>query len=154
MQINARVDYALRAVIGVACAEDAVRKREIAIEQDIPERFLEQILAQLVRSGILVGTRGPQGGYALVRPAAQISVADIVRAIDGPLAAVRGLPPEDVEYVDNARALRDLWVALRASIRSILEETTIDDLVRGRLPDDVQELLMPPDVWHRRGLER
>jgi len=151
MQVNARLDYALRAVIEVARSETVVRKKELSERQDIPERFLEQILAQLVRSGILLGTRGPQGGYGMARPPERVAVADVVRAIDGPLAAVRGLPPEDAEYPESAAVLRDLWVALRASIRSVLEETTIADLAQGRLPEDLHDLLDAPDAWRRRG---
>jgi Rrf2 family protein len=150
VQVNARVDYAVRAVVEVAIADGIVRKKELSDRQDIPERFLENILAQLVRTGILVGTRGPQGGYALGRDAASVSVADIVRAIDGPLAAVRGVPPERLEYADAARPLKDVWIALRASIRAVLEETTIQDIVNGSLPSEVTSLLDQPGAWERR----
>lgn len=154
MQVNARVDYALQAVIEIARSDAIVPKKVLSERNDIPARFLEQILAQLVRSGILIGSRGPQGGYELAREAANVSVADVVRAIDGPLAAVRGLPPESLVYSDGMSALRDLWVALRASMRHVLENTTIADLAAGELPDEVRDVLAEPGAWRRRGLGR
>jgi len=154
MQVNARVDYALQAIIEIARAGAVVPRKTLTARHEIPARFLEQILAQLVRSGILVGTRGPQGGYELARAPDEISVADVVRAIDGPLAAVRGLPPEKLEYPGGADILRELWVALRASMRHVLEATTVADLAGGVLPDDVRDVLAEPDAWRRRGMPR
>ncbi len=150
MQVTARVDYALRAVIGIGRHGGVMRKSELAAGEQIPSRFLEQILAELVRSGILIGSRGPSGGYQLARPASEITVADVVRAIDGPLAGVRGTPPEELDYPQPSAALRGLWVALRASMRAVLEETTIANLVDDDLPADVRDLLDQPGAWKRR----
>lgn len=150
MQVTARVDYALRAVVGIARHDGVMRKTDLATAEAIPARFLEQILAVLVRSGILIGSRGASGGYQLARPGSEISVADVVRAIDGPLAGVRGTSPEQLDYPPQSSAVRDLWVALRASMRVVLEETTIDNLVSDELPDAVRSLLDQPGAWKRR----
>ncbi|MFT4122497.1 MAG: Rrf2 family transcriptional regulator [Microbacteriaceae bacterium] len=151
MQVNARVDYAIRAVVEVAASGgELVRKRRLSEAQEIPERFLENILAQLVRTRILAASRGPQGGYTLERDAVDITIADIVRAVDGPLAAVRGIPPERLEYPQSSAVLRDVWVAVRSALRTVLERVTIDDLVRGELPEDVRELVSQPGAWERR----
>lgn len=150
MQINASVDYAVRAVVEIASSSDVVRKKDLVSAQDMPTRFLENILAQLVRSGILTATRGPQGGYSMARPATEVTVADIVRAVDGPLAAVRGLAPEGVTYPPNVRAVQDVWIAVRASLRTVLEGTTVDDLVAGSLPEPVTGLLKHPGARRRR----
>lgn len=151
MQVNARVDYAVRAVVEIAGAHGAVmRKKELSETQAIPERFLENILAQLVRTGVLAGTRGPQGGYTLGRPADRITVADIVRAVDGPLAAVRGIPPEQLEYPESTRPIQTVWIAVRASLRAVLERVTIADLEGAALPSDITALLDQPGAWERR----
>ena len=151
MQVNARVDYALRAVVHIATAGgETVTKRELADSQDIPARFLENILVQLVRTGILKVTRGSFGGYSLGQPAGAISVADVVRAIDGPLAGVRGQPPEQVEYPDSTRQIQAVWVALRASMRSVLEQTSIETLASGDLSTVAIDLLGSPGAWERR----
>lgn len=151
VQVSARVDYALRAVVQIAARANAVTtKRELADSQDIPARFLENILVQLVKSAILVASRGARGGYTLSRAPVEISVADVVRAIDGPLAGVRGAPPEQIEYPASSRHIQEIWVALRASMRSVLEDTTIDALVSGELPAVAVELLRQPGAWERR----
>ncbi|WP_345762001.1 RrF2 family transcriptional regulator [Diaminobutyricibacter sp. McL0608] len=153
MQVNARVDYALRAVVQIASAGTdggVTTKRELSTSQHIPARFLENILLQLVRSGILIATRGSQGGYSLGRPAAEISVADVVRAIDGPLAGVRGAPPEQIDYPETSRSVQAIWIALRASMRTVLEGTSVEALVTGDLPDVAEELLGRPGAWERR----
>ncbi|MEY2848670.1 MAG: hypothetical protein RI885_1335 [Actinomycetota bacterium] len=151
MQVNAKVDYAVRAVVEIARRpETLVSKRELAEAQDIPSRFLENILIQLTRAGLLVVTRGAQGGYTLARAASETTVADVVRAIDGPLAGVRGAPPEDWRYPSGSTHIQEVWVALRASMRSVLEETTIDALISGDLPAVTRELLDRPGAWERR----
>lgn len=150
MQVTAAVDYAVRAVVQIAAAGSPVSRGDIATAQGIPAKFLETILLRLREGGLLVSTRGTAGGYALARDAATISVADVVRVVDGPLAAVRGLPPEDTEYPAPAEHLRELWVALRAGMRRVLEATTIADLRSGRLPDEVRGLLAPSEAWTRR----
>lgn len=151
MQVSARVDYALRAVVQISLRPDAVTtKRELSDSQEIPARFLENILVQLVRSAILVAERGARGGYRLGRPAAEISVADVVRAIDGPLAGVRGSPPEQISYPESTRAVQSVWVALRASMRTVLEVTTIEAIAAGQLPAAATNLLEHPGAWERR----
>lgn len=151
MQVNARVDYAMRATVHIAAARgQMVTKRQLADSQDIPARFLENILVQLVRTGILKVSRGSLGGYTLAQPASEISVADVVRAIDGPLAGVRGLPPEQIEYPENTRQVQAVWVALRASMRSVLEQTTIETLSTGQLSPIALDLLDVPGAWERR----
>lgn len=150
MQVTARVDYAVRAVVQIAAGEGPVSRGEIAHAQGIPAKFLEAILLQLRQGGLLVAQRGTTGGYALARDAGAITVADVVRVVDGPLAAVRGLPPEDTGYPDPAAHLRDLWVALRAGMRQVLEATTIADLLTGTLPGSVTALLASEGAWARR----
>ena len=150
MQVTARVDYAVRAMVQIAAADGATSRGEIAAAQEIPPKFLESILLRLRQGGLLVAQRGTTGGYALARPAERITIADVVRVVDGPLAAVRGLPPEDTEYPAPATRLRDVWVALRAAMRQVLETTTIADLRSGSLPADVQRLLEPTEAWTRR----
>ncbi|MFD1719991.1 RrF2 family transcriptional regulator [Amnibacterium endophyticum] len=150
MQVTARVDYAIRAVVQLAATGGSLSRGDIAAAQGIPPKFLEAILLQLRQAGLLVAQRGTAGGYALARPADAITVADVVRVVDGPLAAVRGLPPEDTEYPDPAARLRDLWVALRAGMRQVLETTTIADLASGVLPEGVAALLAGDGAWVRR----
>lgn len=150
MQVTARADYAVRAMVQIAAAEGAESRGAVAAAQAIPPKFLETILLQLRQSGLLIAQRGTTGGYALARSADSITIADVVRVVDGPLAAVRGLPPEETEYPEPAGSLRDVWVALRASMRQVLEATTIADVLHGRLPDDVQRLLAPEEAWTRR----
>lgn len=150
MQVTARVDYAVRALIELASLERTATRVELAGAQNIPGKFLEVILHDLTRAGILISHRGTRGGYGLARRPEEITIADVARAVDGPLAGVRGLPPEDLEYEGSARALRDVWVALRASIRVVLEGTTLADLVSGDLPPEIGLLLSEQGVWERR----
>lgn len=150
MQVTARVDYAVRAMVQIAASGGSVSRHDVATAQEIPAKFLEAILLQLRQAGLLVAQRGTTGGYALARPADAITVADVVRVVDGPLAAVRGLPPEDTDYPQPAERLRDLWVALRAGMRRVLESTTIADLATGSLPDEVAALLSSDGAWVRR----
>lgn len=152
MHVTAKADYALRAVIELALHEGTIVTRErLAAEQAIPAKYLESILAQLTRSGVLLAKRGVNGGYMLGRPATEISVADVIRAVDGPLAGVRGQRPENVDYPSSSTALRDVWVAARASLRAVLEGTTVDQIAHGVLSRDVVELLDGPGAWERRG---
>lgn len=150
MQVTARIDYAVRAVVHIAGAGTAVSRGGIAAAQGIPAKFLESILLTLREGGVLTAQRGTTGGYALARPASEITIADIVRVVDGPLAAVRGLPPEDTSYAAPAEQLRDVWVALRAAMRQVLETTTVADLAAGTLPDAVARLLEADGAWARR----
>ncbi|MFC6020276.1 RrF2 family transcriptional regulator [Plantactinospora solaniradicis] len=120
---------------------------QIARTQEIPPKFLESILLQLRRGGIVHAQRGPEGGYWLARAAAEISLAEVIRVIDGPLANVRGQRPEDLGYQGAARALQEVWIALRASEREILDSVTIADVAGGKLPDRVRELAADPNAW-------
>ncbi|AVT32609.1 MULTISPECIES: Rrf2 family transcriptional regulator [unclassified Plantactinospora] len=120
---------------------------QIARAQDIPPKFLESILLQMRRGGIVHAQRGPEGGYWLARPATEISLAEIIRVIDGPLANIRGQRPEDLGYSGAARALQEVWIALRASEREILELVTIADVANGKLPDRVRDLAADPAAW-------
>jgi Rrf2 family protein len=151
MRTTAKADYAVRAAIELASAgEGPVKAEQIAEAQGIPLNFLENILAELRRAGIVQSRRGAAGGYALAQPPDQVSVADIIRAVEGPLANVRGISPEELEYPGSAGQLRDVWVALRSSVRSVLEQVTLADIAGGRLPAHVVELTQATDAWARR----
>ena len=147
MYISAKVDYAIRAMCGLADRDHAMTSASIAAEQDLPANFLESILNDLRRMDLVVSRRGPDGGYLLSRPAAEITLADVIRPLDGPLTEVRGLRPETARYEGAAEGLRTVWVAVRASLRSVLEETTIADIVSGRLPSPVRKFAADPDSW-------
>lgn len=151
MQVNAKVDYALRALAELANAGRGPTKAEaIAQAQGIPLKFLENILLELRHAGIVISQRGAVGGYRLGRPAEEITLADVIRVVDGPLANVRGLSPERLEYTGAAETLRDVWIALRANMRAVLEAVTVADLREGKLPDEVLALTRSPDAWTRR----
>jgi Rrf2 family protein len=155
MHVSARVDYGTRAMVELATAwgVDAhllTKGDQLAQAQGIPAKFLEGILRQLRQAGLVASQRGAEGGYRLDRAPANITIADIVRALDGPLAAVRDMRPEDVHYAGGADHLRDVWVALRSAMREVLEQTTIADVQAGQLPDRVRAYLDEPDAWRRR----
>ncbi len=151
MHITARADYAVRAVVELAArAPESATRFELAEAQDIPGKFLESILSDLRRAGLLESHRGSSGGYRVTRDPAEISLADVIRATEGPLAAVRGMPPEDVSYPGVAGHLTEVWIAVRASLRDVLETTTVADVLAGTLPDHVRELTARPDSWARR----
>lgn len=151
MQVNAKVDYALRALAELATAENGPMKAEaMARAQGIPPKFLENILLELRHAGIVISQRGAEGGYRLGRPASEITLADVIRVVDGPLANVRGLRPESLEYTGPATSLLPVWIALRANMRAVLERVTLDDLVTGVLPPEIVALTEAPDAWSRR----
>jgi Rrf2 family protein len=151
VRITAKVDYAVRAAAELAGAPPGPMKGErLAERQQIPAKFLENILADLRRAGLVASQRGADGGYWLARPAGEVSVADIIRAVEGPLADVHGTPPETVSYVGAAAGLQRVWVATRAALRSILEEVTVADIVAGTLPATAERFLDRPDAWSRR----
>ncbi|HET9690550.1 MAG TPA: Rrf2 family transcriptional regulator [Acidimicrobiales bacterium] len=151
MQISAKADYAVRAVVELAGAGGGpVKGERLATSQAIPPKFLEAILAQLRQHRILVSRRGSEGGYWLARPAEAITLADIIRAVDGPLASVRGYRPEDVSYTGASERLADVWLALRVSLRNVLEHVTVADLALGPLPPVVAEMLANPDARQSR----
>jgi Rrf2 family protein len=151
MQVTARVDYAIRAVVELAAhPARALSRNELAAAQVMPGKFLESILRDLTREGLLASQRGSGGGFRLSRPPEEITLADIVRAVDGPLAAVRGIAPEGVTYTGSAASLTKVWVAVRASLRQVLEATTVAHVVAGDLPASVQQLIADEQAWHRR----
>ena len=148
MRVSAKADYAIRAAVELAAAGDGPTKGErIAQAQSIPPNFLENILVDLRNAGLVASRRGADGGYWLARPADEISLADVIRAVDGPLANVRGLRSEQVEYAGSAEPLRDVWVAVRASLRAVLENVTLADVANGELPEQVRDLAADPDSW-------
>ena len=148
MRISAKVDYAVRAAIELAQAGDQLTKADaIAREQDIPPKFLENILGDLRQGGLVRSQRGAEGGYRLARPADEITVADIIRVVEGPMASVRGGRPEDVEYAGSAEPLRTLWIAVRSALRQVNEHVTLADLASGRLPAAVEALTRVEDAW-------
>ena len=156
VRISAKTDYAIRAAAELAAAGLVpgagpwVKTESVSTSQDIPLPFLLNILAELRTAGLVRSRRGVDGGYQLARPAAEITVADIIRAVDGPLANIAGSRPEDLDYTGAAAALRDTWVALRATMRAVLERVTLADLSAGKLPDDIGALLTGDDVWQAR----
>lgn len=152
MHVTAKADYAVRAIIELAdSSKDAPRKvDQLAKAQSIPVSFLENILTQLRSTGLVRSQRGPEGGYWLAVPASSISLADIIRAVEGPLVGVRGQRPEEVEYAGDAAALREVWVALRATMRTVLENTTVADVASGELPEEVVELTREDAAWKTR----
>jgi Rrf2 family protein len=151
MRVTAKVDYALRAAAELAAAAGAARKREaIAGAQGIPVPFLEQILLALKRAGIVRTRRGPEGGYWLARDPDAITLAEVIRAVEGPLANVQGERPEDVEYTGAATPLQDVWIAVRANLRAVLDEVTLADLAANRLPPEVIALTEDPAAWEPR----
>ena len=146
--ISAKVDYAVRALCTLAdSGERPVTAEALAQSQGLPAKFLESILNDMRRAGLLLSQRGAEGGYRLSRPASSITVADVIRPLDGPLAEVRGLRPEAANYDGAAEHLQAVWIAVRASLRSVLEQVTIADIVSGDLPKSITKLTTDPDAW-------
>ena len=155
MHVSAKADYGMRALLELTEAygknpSQLVKGEAIATAQGIPLKFLEGILRQLRQSGIVTSQRGAEGGYRLDRAPSEVSIADVVRALDGPLAAVRGQRPEDLDYAGSAEHLREVWIAVRASMRHVLENISLADVAAGALPAPVTELLAEPGAWQRR----
>lgn len=149
MRVSAKADYALRALIELTRTEHhaPVSAEELGRLQDIPHGFLQSILADLRRAGIVVAQRGQSGGWRMARKAETVSVADVVRAVDGPLVSVYGLRPEAVEYNPAAQVLQRVWVAARSSLREVFETVTIADLAAGALPTEIEERTADQDAW-------
>ncbi|MER5455255.1 MULTISPECIES: RrF2 family transcriptional regulator [unclassified Micromonospora] len=151
MQISARGDYAVRAALSLAAAYPALLSTQtISAEQDMPRKFLEAVLADLRRAGLVRAQRGAEGGYALARPPREVTIGAVLRAVEGPLAGVRGLRPEETSYDGVAQHLPGLWVAVRASLRRVVDEVSLADVVGGRLPTHVRRLTTAPDAWEPR----
>ena len=151
MRVTAKVDYAVRAAAELAAAanEGPVKGEKLADSQDIPLQFLEHILLELKHAGIVRARRGAKGGYWLARPADDVTIADVVRAVEGPIANVQSAPPESITYRGNAEHLRDVWIAVRANLRAVVEQVTLADLVSGEMPPVVEHLTESPDAWAR-----
>jgi len=147
VRLSARVDYALRAMSELAAADAPRTVDQLSAAQHIPNKYLESILGELRRGGLLRSQRGPEGGYRLARPADAISIADVIRALDGELANVRGSRPENLEYTGSAQALQQVWIALRASERQILEGVSLAHVARAEMPDLVVGLIADPAAW-------
>lgn len=151
MQISARVDYALRALLVLAGAGEPMNVDQMAADQALPAKFLGVILSDLRRAGIVASHRGRDAGYSLARPPAEITMAEVIRALEGPLAQVRGLRPEAATYQGVAKHLQEAWVAVRASLRAVLEHTTLQDILSGEFDPKVAALIAEPDAWVGRG---
>jgi Rrf2 family protein len=147
VHIPAKVDYGMRALLELAATEGPATGELLARAQGLPPKFLAAILNDLRRAGLVSSQRGLDGGYRLGRPADRITAADVMRALDGPLAEVRGLRPEMTSYEGAAAHLQDVWVATRASLRAVLEQVTLQDMVKGELPPAIAGLVADPDSW-------
>ncbi len=156
MRVSAKVDYAVRACVELAAAQAGpepsrpVKAEALARAQDIPAPFLENILQGLRQAGIVESRRGPEGGHLLAGPASEVTLADVIRAIDGPLAGVNGRRPDEIEFTGTAEPLREVWIAVRASVRRVLEEVTLADVAAGAIPARVTELTADPGAWDKR----
>jgi len=147
VQISAKVDYGMRALLVLVAAPEPMTVDAIAADQAVPSKFLGVILNELRRAGILVSHRGREAGYKLARPAADITTADVFRALEGPLAQVRGIGPEMAAYQGAAEHLQEVWIAVRASLRALLENITLEDISEGKLPANIARLIADPDAW-------
>jgi Rrf2 family protein len=152
MRITAKADYAVRAALELAAAEDGepVKGEQLADAQEIPLQFLEHILLELKHARLIRTKRGARGGYWLARPADEITLADVIRAVEGPLANIQDSAPEDTGYPGNAEHLRDVWIAVRANLRAVLENVTLAELTAGELPKSIRDLTSDPDAWVHR----
>ena len=149
MRISAKADYAVRATLELAAAEEGepVKGETLAEAQDIPLQFLEHILLELKHARLVRAKRGARGGYWLARPADDITLANVIRAVEGPLANIQDDAPEQTSYPGHAERLREVWVAVRANLRAVLEQVTLADVASGELPEPIRELTDHPDAW-------
>lgn len=149
MRVSAKSDYALRALIEIASRSDgrAVTAEELGRLQDIPHGFLQAILADLRRAGVVTSQRGQSGGWRMAKAPETVSVADVIRAIDGPLVSVYGLRPESVDYLERAKVLQHVWIAARRALRDVFEEVSIQQLADGKLPKAVTSRTADEDAW-------
>lgn len=149
MRISAKADYAVRAALELAASPDGkpVKGTKLAEAQHIPLQFLEHILLDLKHAGLIKTKRGARGGYWLAEPPSSVTVADVIRAVEGPLANIQDLSPEETHYDGVAKRLRDVWIAVRQNLREVLEHVTLEELATGKLPDAVTSLLDEPEAW-------
>jgi Rrf2 family protein len=152
VQIPAKAEYALRALLTLAAAEGSVSAEHLADEQHLPAKFLGAIMSDLRRGGLVTSQRGPDGGFRLAKKADDIAVADVLRIVSGPMAGVRGLRPETLEYEGPAEHLTDVWIAVRAALRDVLEHVTIGQILRGQLPKAVTRYTDKDDSWITRAI--
>ena len=152
MRITAKADYAVRAALVLAAAPpgEPVKGDSISKAQHIPLQFMEHILLEMKHARLIQARRGARGGYWLAKPAAEITVADVIRAVEGPLANIHESAPEDLHYEGAAERLRDVWVAVRHNLRAVLESVTLEQLASGRLPWRIDAMLNDPQTWHKR----
>lgn len=153
MRVTAKVDYAVRAAVVLAHAAadgtEPVKGEQIRDRQDIPFRFCENILGELRQAGLVRSRRGAEGGYWLAKPASEITIADVIRATEGPLANVRGERPESIDYPEGVEGLQEVWIATRAALRRVLDVVTLADVASGTLPKPVRAYLDDPGAWER-----
>ena len=148
MQISAKTDYAVRALLSLAAREPELTKVDaIVAEQGLPRKFVEAILGELRRAGLVRSQRGADGGYALARPAKEITLGAVIRAVDGPLAEIRGLRAHETEYANVAEHLPEVWVAVRSALRGVLDQTTLAQVLSGKLPAHVRRMVNSPGAW-------
>ena len=152
MHVTAKADYAVRAVVELADSSQASPRKveDIANAQSIPVSFLENILTQLRSAGVVRSQRGPEGGYWLAHPPQEVNLAQVIRAVEGPLVGIRGQRPEEIEYSGSAQALQQVWVAVRANLRAVLEQVTVADVASGDLPKEVLALTRAEEAWQTR----
>ena len=149
MRISAKADYAVRAAVELAAAGDErpIKAERIASAQGIPLNFLENIMGELRHAGIVRSQRGAEGGFRLAKAPGEITVADVIRAVEGPLASIRGGPPEDASYEGATASLPRVWIAVRASLRAVVEHVTLADVANGRIPTKIDRLADDPEAW-------
>lgn len=151
VKVTAKAEYAVRAMLELATTEESLLKGErIASSQGIPLKFLENILVDLRHADLVHAQRGADGGYRLAREPEEITLGQVIRAVEGPLASVRGEPPERMAYEGSSENLQRVWIAVRASLRSVLDDLTLADVVAGRMPEHMRRLTEAPDAWLRR----
>jgi Rrf2 family protein len=152
MHVTAKADYAVRAIVELADSSQVAPRKvdEVAQAQGIPVAFVENILTQLRSSGLVRSQRGPEGGYWLAHPADEVNLAQIIRAVEGPLVGVRGQRPEEIEYVGSAESLKQVWVALRANLRKVLEHVTVAQVAAGEIPEEILALTREEEAWTTR----
>jgi Rrf2 family protein len=152
VRISAKADYAVRAAIELASqgSDRPTKGDAVAQAQGIPLKFLENILADMRHAGLITSRRGAEGGYWLARPAEEITVADIIRAVEGPLASVRGEGPEEIDYPDGAANLQRVWIAVRSVLRGVVENVSLADLAGDKLPARIEKMAADPESWTTR----
>ncbi len=147
VQIPAKAEYAIRALLSLAASDASVSAEHLAQEQDLPAKFLGAILSDLRRGGLVTSQRGPEGGFRLAKDPDAVMIADVLRVVSGPMAGVRGMRPETLAYEGSAEHLREVWVAVRAALREVLEHVTLGQVLRGDLPTAVTRFTDDPDAW-------